>query len=208
VAVSALEYAFSERGFGFPYIEITLVLMRNWNKVHSMLQADAQQLEGRYISKQTDINTVILTHWSLANKKENVNFDLSDRNQLYMFLASMVVRRESRILRACTKQRRPNLYRNIIDLTRGDTREQYKSKLVALGKSESIEAWDAMVAAATVPISVIQCGIPSCMVHRDIGAGQGFGRIRRGKKENEGNSNEKGKKKKRKRTGGREMRRR
>ena len=208
VAVSALEYAFSERGFGFPYIEITLVLMRNWNKVHLMLQADAQQLEGRYISKQTDINTAILTHWSLANKKENVNFDLSDRNQLYMFLASMVVRRESRILRACTKQRRPNLYRNIIDLTRGDTREQYKSKLVALGKSESIEAWDAMVAAATVPISVIQCGIPSCMVHRDIGAGQGFGRIRRGKKENEGNSNEKGKKKKRKRTGGREMRRR
>jgi hypothetical protein len=137
---------------------------------------------------------MILTQWSLANKKENVNFDLSDRNQLYMFLTSMVVRRESRILRACTKQRRPNLYRNIIDLTRWDTREQYKSKLER--KSESIEAWEAMVAAATVPLSAIHCGIPFCMVHRDIGAGQGFGRIRRGKKEKEGNSNEKRKKRK------------
>lgn len=205
VTVSALEYAFSERGFGFPYIEITLVLMRNWNKVHLMLQADAQQLEGRYISKKTDINSAIVKHWSLANKKENVNFDLSDRNQLYMFLASMVVCRESRILRACTKQRRPDLYRNMIVLTLRDTREQYKSKLVALRKSESIEAWDAMVA-GTVPLSDTQCGILSCMVHRDIGAGQGFGRIRLGKKEKEGNSKEK--RKKRKRTGGREMRRR
>jgi hypothetical protein len=187
VTASALDYIVFKRGFGFPYIEITLVLMRNWNKVWSMLHDDDKMVSGRYMLKETSVIRVILSHWSPAAVKGNFDLsklsDRSDPDQLYMFLASMVVCRESRILRACTKQRRPDLYRNIIVLTIRDTREQYKSKLVALVKSESIEAWDAMVA-GTVPLSDTQCGMKYCTFHRDVMvAAQGFGGIRRTKKE-------------------------
>jgi hypothetical protein len=187
VTASALDYIVFERGFGFPYIEITLVLMRNWIKVWSMLRDDDTMVPGRYMLQKTSVIRVILSHWSPAAVKGNFDLsklsDLSDPDQLYMFLASMVVCRESRILRACTKQRRPDLYRNIIVLTIGDTREQYKSKLAALGKSESIEAWDAMVA-GTVPLSDTQCGMKHCTFHPNIGAGQGFGRNNKSKKRN------------------------
>jgi hypothetical protein len=185
VTVSALDYIFFERGFGFPYIEITLVLMKSWHQVWSMLYDDETNVDGRYISERTSVNSVIQSHWRNATFKGN--FDLSDQeDEFYMFLASVVVCRESRILRACTKQRRPDLYRNIIVLTRGDTREQYKSKLAALVKSESIEAWDAMVA-GTVPLSDTQCGMKYCKFHPKPWPAPMFGRIRRAKKEKEGN---------------------
>jgi hypothetical protein len=186
VTASALDYIFFERGFGFPYIEITLVLMRNWNKVWSMLRDDDTMVPGRYMLQKTSVIRVILSHWSPAAVKGNFDLsklsDRSDPDQLYMFLASMVVCRESRILRACTKQRRPDLYRNIIVLTIRDTREQYKSKLVALGKSESIEAWDAMVA-GTVPLDT-QCGMKYCKFHPKPWPAPMFGRNNKKQKNN------------------------
>jgi hypothetical protein len=200
VTVSALDYILFERGFGFPYIEITLVLMKSWHQVWSMLYDDENNVDGRYISERTSVNSVIQSHWRNATFKGN--FNLSDQDEFYMFLASVVVCRESRILRACTKQRKPDLYRNMIVLTIGDTREQYKSKLERM--SESIEAWDAMIA-GTVPLSDTQCGMKYCTFHPKPWPSPMFGRIRRGKKEKEGNSNEK--RKKMKRTRGREMRR-
>jgi hypothetical protein len=205
VTVSALDYILFERGFGFPYIEITLVLMKSWHQVWSMLYDDENNVDGRYISERTSVNSVIQSHWRNATFKGN--FDLSDPDQLYMFLASVVVCRESRILRACTKQRKPDLYRNMIVLTLGDTREQYKKKLMALEMSESIESWEAIV--GTAALSTTQCGMRYCTFHPKPASM--FGRIRRGKKEKEGNSKEKSREKKRdsKRTeakGDREMR--
>ena len=192
VTVSALEYTYYERGFGFPYIEITLVLMRNWNKICIMLRNDTRREQGRYINDNTAVHRVIVSRWKHARYKGH--FDLTDTDQLYMFLASVVVCRESRILRACTKERRPDLYRNIIALTLGYTREQYRSKLVAVQMSESIEAWEAiMKREVTEALSPTQCGITKCTVHHN---GQHFGRNRRAQKRKRQKLNEKKSKKK------------
>ena len=192
VTVSALEYIYYERGFGFSYIEITLVLMRNWNKICIMLGNDQEGKIGRYINDNTDVHRVIRSRQEHVDYKGH--FDLTDTDQLYMLLASVVVCRESRILRACTKQRRPDLYRNIIALTLGYTREQYRSKLAEVKMSESIEAWDAiMKREVTEALSPTQCGITNCTVHHN---GQHFGRNRRAQKRKRQKLNEKKSKKK------------
>jgi hypothetical protein len=173
VTKAALDYILYERGFGFPYIEITNSLLNNWLTVTQILDNDRISMQHRRMSVNGSVFQMLQSYWNDGNRPM-----LSHNEQLYKFLLEMIGIRESRILNTCTIQKKPELYERIIVLTLGYKREQYYEKLKDVKMSESIEAWEAIVRneprIAPSPTARV-CGSTWCTFHARSTV-SGFGR--------------------------------
>ena len=176
VTKAALDYILYERGFGFPYIEITNSLLSNWTTVTQILDNDNSYMYGMRMSVNGSVFEMIQSYWRAVKSSE-----LLSLRDLYDLLELMTRCRESRILSKCKINRKAGLYEKIIVLTLGYTNQKYNQKLDELRvKSESIEVWEAIVRnePRLIPSPTARvCGSTSCTFHARSSI-SGFGRTR------------------------------
>jgi hypothetical protein len=173
VTKAALDYILYERGFGFPYIEITNSLLSNWTTVTQILDNDNSYIYGMRMSVNGSVFEMIQSYWRAVKSSE-----LLILGDLYDLLKLMTKRRESRILSECKINRKADLYEKIIVLTLGYTNQKYNQKLDELRvKLESIEVWEAIVRnERLIPSPTARvCGSTSCTFHARSSV-SGFGR--------------------------------
>jgi hypothetical protein len=163
VTKAALDYTLRPRGFGFPYVRITRVLLRYWHVVIALVNADAAQgTSDRSMSPKYGVCHVLDSYW----KKQNMPA-LTDYAQLFRFLEAATTRRESRILIGCFEGGRAALYERVIALTLGYKHDEYEARIRETKFTEGVEAWDALAALAALvvaPVRVCRLG-PLCKFH-------------------------------------------